>query len=154
MRRTSWTTLELLILDRVPLDEMACRVTAVMMRVRPGLSVKGGRRQIVVEEIRHHLVGEQLHSAVRVMDHEPLAGAEQLVRDDEGPDGVVGGATAGIADDMRVTLGEPGVFGGIQPRVHAGENRKLPSRWQREFALRSELSRIFLIGPDDLIDDL
>ena len=50
----------LLILDRVPLDEMACRVTAVMMRVRPGLSVKGGRRQIVVEEIRHHFVGEQL----------------------------------------------------------------------------------------------
>jgi hypothetical protein len=75
----------LLILDRVPLDEMAGRVTAVMMRVRPSLSVKGGGRQIVVEEIRHHLVGEQLHSAVRVMDHEPLASAEQLVRDDEGP---------------------------------------------------------------------
>ena len=55
-----------------------------------------------------------LHAAVGVMDHQPLAGAEQLVRDDEGPDRVVRGATAGIADDMRVALGEPGVFGRIR----------------------------------------
>src|SRR6185437_9380347 len=37
----------LLVLDRVPLDEMAGRVAAAMMRVRPCLAVERSRREVV-----------------------------------------------------------------------------------------------------------
>ena len=64
MRRTSWTTLDFSILDRVPLDEMAGRVASLMMRIygwaRP---IEGSCAEVVIEEISDDLVGKELHSA-------------------------------------------------------------------------------------------
>ena len=56
--------------------------------------------------------GEELHAAVRVVDHEPLARAEQLVGDDQRADRVVARAAAGVADDVRVALVSPAYFAG------------------------------------------
>src|SRR5271170_2923890 len=36
---------------------------------------------------------------------------------------------------MGVALGEAGVFGRIEPGVHAGEDGKLPGRWEGELPL-------------------
>ena len=84
---------------------------------------------------------------------EPFAGAEQLVRDHQRPDRVIGGPAASIANDMGVAFGEPGVFGRIEPCVHAGENRELPGWRQWKLALGSECLSIGLIGGDHLVDD-
>jgi hypothetical protein len=71
----------LLVLDRVPLDEMAHRMTAFVMGIRPALAVKRRRPEIVVEEIGDDIVGKELHPAIRVVNDEPFARAKQLMRD-------------------------------------------------------------------------
>ena len=136
----------LLVLDRVPFDEVAGRVTAVVMRVRPFLSVEGGGAQVVFEQVGDDLVGKELHPAIGVVDDEPFLRAEQLVRDDERADRVVGRPAAGVADDMRVALGEPGVFGRIEARVHAGENGEAPRRGKPKLALLAEAVDVSLVG--------
>ena len=143
-----------LILDRVPLDEMAGGMTASMMGVRPTPAVEGGGRKIVFEQIGDNLVGKQLHAAIRMMNDEPFTRAEQFVRDDQRPYRVVGGAAAGIANHMRVPFGEASVFCRIEPGVHAGEDRELSGWRQGKFAFRSEVSNIGFVRSDDLINNL
>ena len=67
------------VLDRLPLDEVAGRVPAVVMRIGPLLSIEGRRPEVVIEEIAHDLVGERLNPAIGVMNDEPFSGAEKLV---------------------------------------------------------------------------
>ena len=56
------------------------------------------RLEAAGEQASHPPVGEELHTAVRVVNDEPLAGTEQLVGDDERSDGVVAGSASGIAN--------------------------------------------------------
>src|SRR5580693_2229923 len=91
-----------LVLDRMPFDEVAGRVTPVVVRVRPGLAVEARGRKIVLEQIGDYLVGEKLHAAIRVMNDKPFLRAEELVGNDKRPYGVVGRTAARVADDMRV----------------------------------------------------
>jgi hypothetical protein len=87
------------------------------------------------------------------MYDEPFAGAEQLVRDDQGSDRVIGATASGVANDMRVAFGKSRIFRGIEPRVHAGEDSELSSWRQGELPFLSKLADIDLIGRDDLVDD-
>jgi hypothetical protein len=67
-----------------------------------------------------------------VMDYKPFAGTEQLVRNHQGSDGVVRGASAGVANHMGVAFGKACIFRGVQAGIHAGEDRKSTRRWQRQ----------------------
>src|SRR6516164_7173111 len=87
------------------------------------------------------------------MNDEPFARAEQLVRDDQGSDRVVGGAASGVSNDMRVAFRKSRIFRGIEPRVHEGEDCELSSWRQGELPFLSKLADIDLIGRDDLVDD-
>jgi hypothetical protein len=51
------------------------------MGIRPALAIERSRPEIVIEEIGDDIVGKKLHSAIRVMNDEPFARPEQLVRD-------------------------------------------------------------------------
>jgi hypothetical protein len=137
----------------MPFDEVAGRVTPVVVRVRPGLAVEARGRQIVLEQIGDHLVGEKLHAAIRVMNDKPFLRAEELVRNDQRPYGVVSRAAARVADDMRVAFREASVFGRVEPGVHAGQDCESASRRQRQVALFAETPDIGLIGRDDLAND-
>src|SRR3954462_15960174 len=87
-----------------------------------------------------------LHAAVGVVDDEPLPGAEQLVGDHERAQRVVARPAAGVADHVRVALGEPRELGRVQPGVHAGQDRE-PARWrQRQPALVAERGRVARVG--------
>jgi hypothetical protein len=55
---------------------------------------------------------------------------------------------------MRVPLGEPGILRRIEPRVHAGQNRKAPRRRQREPTLVAEGLRVGFVGGEDCSEDL
>jgi hypothetical protein len=142
-----------LVLDRMPFDEVTGGVTPVVVRVRPCLAVKARGRKIVLEQISDHLVGEKLHAAIRVMNDKPFLRAEELVGNDKRPDGVVGCTAARVADDMRVALREAGVFGRVEPGVHAGQDCESTSRRQRQLALFAEPPDVGLIGRDDLAYD-
>ena len=94
-------------------------------------------------------VKNSLHAAVGVVDDEPLLRAQQLVRDHEGPDGVVGRASPGVTDDVRIAFAEPGVLGGVQPGVHAGEDGEAARGRQGEIAL-VECGCVGLVGLEHL----
>jgi hypothetical protein len=71
------------------------------------------------------LVAERQHPAVGLADHEDLLGSEQVVRDHERPQRVVGDDARGVADDVRVALLEPEELGGVEARVHARDDCEL-----------------------------
>jgi hypothetical protein len=64
-----------LIFDRVPFDEVTSRAAAAMLRIRPfqRRHVERGGGEAVLQQIAHHLIAKQLHAAIGVVDHEPLA---------------------------------------------------------------------------------
>ena len=109
--------------------------------------------EALLEQLGHGLVREELHAAVRVVDHEPFGGAEKLVRDHEGADRVVTGAAAGVANDVGVAFAETGVFRGIEPRIHAGEDREASGGRERELALGPERARVFGVGGEDFLEN-
>ena len=82
-----------------------------------------------------------------------LPRAEQLVRDHERADRVVAAPAAGVADHVRVTLGEAGKLRRIEPRVHAGQHREAPRRRHRETALVAERLAVAGVGVKHLLDE-
>ena len=125
-------------LDRMPLNEVARRAAAAMLRVRPILAIKARRGEIVVEQAGHDLIAEQLHATIRVVDHEPLVRPKQLVGNHQRTNSVVAGATARIADHMRIAFRETGIFCWVETRVHTSENGKSPRRRESEISLVPE----------------
>src|SRR5215475_505269 len=69
-----------------------------------------------------------------MVDDKPFPRAQEFVRNDQRPDGVIAGTTASIANHMGVPFGETGVFGWIKPGVHTGEKRKMATWRQRQVA--------------------
>ena len=61
---------------------------------------------LVLELLRELVVGERLHAAVGVVDEHDLLGPEQALRDDQAPQGVLGGDSVGVAYDVGVALFE------------------------------------------------
>ena len=71
--------------------------------------------------------------------------AQQFVADDQRADGVVAGASTGVADDVGIAFGQPGKFRGIESGVHASENGEAPAGRQCQFAFFAEIGGIFCI---------
>ena len=87
------------------------------------------RLEVVSKQIPHHLVGEEQHAAVGMVNDEKLPRAEQLVGDDQGAEGIIAGASSGVANDVGIAFREPRVLGRVQTGVHAGQNREVTRRW-------------------------
>ena len=78
--------------------------------------------------------------------------AEQLVGDHERADRVVAGATAGVADHVRVAFAEPGVLRGVEAGVHAGEDREASGGRHRQLALVAEAVCVGLVRGKNLVE--
>lgn len=93
------------------------------------------------------------HTAVGVVDDEPFLRPKQLMGDHEGTNSVLACPTTGVADDVRVALGEAGELRRIEASVHAGEYEK-PARWRQcEPRLFTERRRISDVCLDDFVLD-
>src|SRR5512139_2248393 len=136
----------LLVGNGEPADVFALWRTASAAGIVPAAGVDAGGLEAAAQQLAHDVVGEGFHAAVGVVDDEPLAGAQQLVGDDQRADGVVAGAAAGIADDVGVALGEAGVLGRVEAGVHAGEDGEMPARGHRQLALVAKIGRVGLVG--------
>ena len=136
-------------LDRQPVDVVAFVRSGPATDIVEAVRTQCGRLQAAGEQAAHHVVGEELHAAVGVMDDEPLAGAEELVGDHQRADRVVARPAAGVADDVRVALAQPGVLRRVEPRVHAGEDGELARRWQCQVCLGAERRCVLLVGAQD-----
>src|SRR6476660_9547880 len=58
---------------------------------------------------------------------------------------------AGVADHVGVTFLEAGEFGGVEPRIHAGQNCEAPTGRQRKLALVAKIAGIGFIGSKDFV---
>ncbi len=141
------------ILEGQPFDIVAVDAAGAGPMIMPAMFVDRRRIEALFQQAANDLVVEQLHAAIAVMDDEPLIGAEQLVRDDQRADGVVAGAPAGVADHMRVAFRKPSIFGRIEPRVHAGQDREFTARRQGQLALFAEIRGVAGVGGGDFRDD-
>src|SRR5439155_11284345 len=127
-----------IILHREPINELTLRRSGAF----PDIAKAAGRElrglEATGKEIPHHLVREEQHAAVGVVNDEELIRTEQLVGDDQGAERVVAGASSGIANDVSIALRESGVLGRIQTGVHARENRKMTGWWYCQLALHAK----------------
>ena len=64
-----------------PIDVVTFRRPRPVARVAPPTLVQGRGLQAARQEIAHVVVCEQQHSTIRVVNHKPFAGAEELGRD-------------------------------------------------------------------------
>src|SRR5262245_47122624 len=108
-------------------------VADTLLEVGEGKEVDAGRvdtalgRQLVAQVV----IGEREHAAVGVVHHGELVRAEQLGGDDEGTDGVVRCAAAGVADHVRVADVEAERLLGVDARIHARQHREVLGRGHR-----------------------
>ena len=68
------------------------------------------------------VVARRDHAAIGVRDHHQALDAEEVPRDDERRQDVVGDTRACVADDLRVAGLEPEHRERIEPRVDAGQH--------------------------------
>src|SRR2546425_2398401 len=112
-----------------PINELALRRSGPFPDIAKAIGRELRGFEATGKETPHHLVSEEQHAAVGVMNDKELIRAEQLVRDDQGAERVIAGASSGIANDVGISLRESGVLGRIQTGVHTRENRKVTRRW-------------------------
>ena len=94
-------------------------------------------------------VCEREHPAIGVMDHRDLGGAEQPLRDHQRTKRVAC-SSAGVPDDVGVTLFQTERLARQDTRVHAGENGDAPLGRQREMAA-IEGAGVALVGLNQLV---
>src|SRR5580692_4426523 len=92
------------VLEGVPMDKLSSHRTSGVLWIRPFLAVELRRAQIIREKIADDFAGEQLHSTVAVMDDEPFVCPEQLVRDNERTNCIIGRTATCVTNNMRITF--------------------------------------------------
>src|SRR5262249_31797681 len=143
-----------LIFDRQPIDEVTFRGTRTAPYITPAVGTELCCVEALSQERAHRVVSECLHAAIRVMDHEPLVGAEQLMGDNKRADGIIAGPTTSIADHVRIALCQASKLSWVKPCIHAGQDGKMPSGRHGETALVTEPFGIAFICRQDIITNL
>jgi hypothetical protein len=69
--------------DRQPVDEVTFVRARALTHVEETVWSERRGLEALGEEAPDYLVGEELHTAIGVMDDEPLLGAQEFVRDDQ-----------------------------------------------------------------------
>jgi hypothetical protein len=112
------------------------------------------RFQAAGQQPPHDLVCEKFHAAVRVVDHEPFACAQQFIRNHQRADRIIAGSSARIPDDMSIPFSQAGELCRIEPRVHAGKDRKAACGRHRQLALRAKIRSIAAVRLHYFFDDV
>jgi hypothetical protein len=85
-----------IILHREPINELAFRRPGALPDIPKAVGSEFRGLEATGEEAPHHLVGEEQHAAVGVVNDKKLARAEQLVGDDQGAERVIAGASSSV----------------------------------------------------------
>src|SRR5258706_13771866 len=117
------------VIEGVPVDVVTGDGAAAVLRIRPSLAVELRGFKVVFPQIPDDLPGKQLHSAIAVVHDEPFLGVEQLMGNNQPANSIVRCSAARIADDAGAAFGLAGVFCGIEPGVHAGEDGEAAVWW-------------------------
>jgi hypothetical protein len=104
MRLTSATTSAALSFIVRPVNELTFHRSGALPDIAKAIGSELRGLEATGQEVPHHLVGEEQHAAVGVMNDEELTRAEQLVGDDQGAERVIAGASSGVANDVGISL--------------------------------------------------
>ena len=81
---------------------------------------RSGHPQVLLADTNCGQDAEREHAAVGVVDQNDLFGPEQVLRDRQRTNLVVGDHASSVADDVGVTLVQAQSLGGVQAGIHAG----------------------------------
>lgn len=122
----------------------------VLEGVKEGRADGGGAGTILDSGAQVQFVGVH-QAAIGMIDDHELLGAEEIVGDDEGAEGIVGHDAAGVADDVGIagfqTEGED-----REARVHAGEDGEFALGTRSE-AAQLVSARVEFVRGEDFVDD-
>src|SRR5260370_40910898 len=131
------------------LQLVADLVFEVLEGVEEGGSNSGGSGAILDSGAQVLFAGEH-QSAIGVIDDHDFLGAEEIVRYDQGAQGVFRHDAAGIADDVRVSrLQAQGA--NRKPGIHTGQDGELAFVGRGQFA-QFVGARVNFVGCEDFID--
>jgi len=121
----------------------------VLEGVEEGWGDGGGSGAILDAGAQIVFVGVH-QAAIGVIDDHEFLGAEEMVRDDQGAEGVFGDDAAGVADDVGVAGFQAERADG-EARVHTGEDGEFACGTRRECA-EFVRARIDFVGLQDFVD--
>ena len=148
--------------------EEAADVEAVQVRPRPdqldvvanGLLLIGGDEEGEVarvgspgrrDRVVHVVFAAGRHPALGVGDDHRAVDAEEVRREHERAQHVVGHTGAGVAQDLRVARLQPEHRQRLDPRVHAGQDGESPGRHRLE-PRKSEVLRVGVVGRQHVVE--
>ena len=121
----------------------------VLEGVEEGWGDRGGAGA-VLDSGAQVLFGGVHQTAIGVVDDHELLGAKQVVRDDEGTQGVVGDDATGVANDVGVAGFQTEGANG-EARIHAGQDGEL-ARGSRRQGAEFVGTGVDFVGSEDFID--
>src|SRR6266850_7969013 len=136
----------LLVLDGKPFDEFTGAGSRSLADVREPLGGQLRCFQAGSQQVADDIAVEEFHAAIGMVNDEKFARAEKFIADDQGANGIVAGPAAGVADNVGIAFGEAGVLGGIEARVHTGEDGEAARRRESAFAFFTEVGAVLLVG--------
>src|SRR5712692_1932307 len=121
----------------------------VLEGVEEGGSNSGGSGAIL-DSGAQVLFGGEHQSAIGVIDDHDFLGAQEVVRYDQGAQGVFRHDAAGIADDVRVSRFQA-QGANRKPGIHTGQDGELALGTRGQFA-QFVGARVNFVGGEDFID--
>ena len=97
------------------------------------------------------IIGEGEHAAIGVVENDDGCGAEQLLGNDKGTQGI-GGTSACVADDVSIAFLQSQDTRRIETCIHASQDGDLARRWQGQIAFL-EVGSVLLIGLQELVNN-
>src|SRR5271166_2711709 len=85
------------------------------------------------------------------MNDKPFPGSEQFIRNDQGANGIVASAAAGVTDDVGIAFGQTRKLRRVKTGVHTSQHGKMPGGWYAQFCFFTESCRVTLIRGKDFI---
>ena len=128
------------------------RLAHVGLDVGEGLDREGGGDpgrflQLGAEAV----LGDLLQPAVVVVDQHHLARPQLALGEGQRADHVVGDHAARVAQHVRLAVAEPERGEDVEPRVHAGDDRQVAARFDRQVGLLDPRREGLVVG-DQLVD--
>src|SRR5882762_4591484 len=109
-----------------------------------------GRSRAILDSGAQILFGGVHQSAIGVIDDHDFLGAKEIVRYDQGAQGIFRHNTAGVADDVSVSRFQT-QGANRKPRIHTGQDGELALGTGGQFA-QFMGARVNLVGGEDLVD--
>src|SRR5258708_2645296 len=111
----------------------------------------GGGSGAILDSGAQVLLGGEHQSAIGVIDDHDFLGAQEVVRYDQGAQGVFRHDAAGIADDVRISRFQAQGANG-KPGIHTGQDGELALGARGQFA-QFMGARVNFVGSEDLVND-